>query len=101
MRLIYCHRALGFFHPDKPDGSDKAIAISPKPIPQEIPDWCVETETYKLALSAHYLEEVELPADKLGEIAALAKILRPQHVEPLACETATIRHRSGIGGAMV
>ena len=55
--------------------------ITPKHTPQAVPDWVTETETYKLALQAKYIQEVDPPTSS-------SIVIVPEHFgQPLAAET--------------
>lgn len=98
--LIYAHRAMVFSLDPAMMDRTKMVAVSPKAGPQPVPDWVASTETFKIALAAHYVEEVDVPPDQEDKIANLSRRLAPRHVAPIAAETRSLRDyhfNSGLG----
>ena len=98
--FIYCYRSLLFSADPAMIDASRMVSVEPKRGPQEIPDWCAETPTYKAALEARYIELVEIPSGEAGAIAALARQLRPLNLAPLAAETRPLKsmgYTSGLG----
>ncbi len=75
----------------------KMIQVLPKSGPQEIADWCAETETFQLALQAKYVEIVNV-GDQADEVSKLSRRLAPKHVAPLAAETRPLKSLGHVSG---
>lgn len=109
---VLVFRALSFPNPEKDrigegkDGKQERkpsenpsdwFHLQPRNLPQEIPAWVRETDTYRQAVAAHYLIEVVLPQASAGirppEMVGTANTvgnMQQEYFPPLAAESRPI-----------